>query len=358
MIDNYGIIGLMSGTSVDGLDMVYCELKHEREEWQFELRAAQTIDYDDALQLKLKKSTDLSALDLLKLNVDYGIWLGEKVNTFRQKFGIKTDYVASHGHTVHHRPENGITYQIGDGQQLANVTGLTVICNFRSKDVSLGGQGAPLVPVGDKYFFSEYNFCLNLGGISNISFDKDGKRLAYDIGLANMILDYLAAQIDLKYDEEGRVAKSGALNESLFRELNALSYYELSFPKSTGYEWFAESVIPLLKSSDISIVDKLCTAVHHVAYSVARDVKKFAGNGSEMLVTGGGAKNNFLVDCLKSYLAGSVSVHIPNIDIIEYKEAIVFGLLGVLRLRNEVNCLKSVTGAKYDSSGGVIYKPS
>ncbi|MEO0553791.1 MAG: anhydro-N-acetylmuramic acid kinase [Bacteroidota bacterium] len=358
MTHNYGIIGLMSGTSLDGLDIVYCDFKHERQEWQFELRAAKTIDYDDGMRLKLKKSIDLSALDLLKLNIDYGIWLGEKVNAFMQEFGVKADYVASHGHTVHHRPEEGITYQIGDGQQLANVTELTVICDFRSKDVSLGGQGAPLVPVGDKYLFSEYDFCLNLGGISNISFDQDGQRLAYDIGPANMILNYLATQIDLKYDEGGRMAISGVMNKSLFAELNDLSYYELPFPKSTGYEWFTESVIPLLESSDISTVDKLCTAVHHVSYSVAKDVKKFVSYGSQMLVTGGGAKNDFLIDCLRNYLTGSVSIHIPNNDIIEYKEAIVFGFLGALRLRNEVNCLKSVTGAKYDSSGGVIYKPS
>ncbi|MEM6524460.1 MAG: anhydro-N-acetylmuramic acid kinase [Bacteroidota bacterium] len=356
MTNHYEIIGLMSGTSLDGLDIAYCEFIYDQGKWRFNLKAAKSIDYNDEMRQRLKESVHLSALDLLELDSSYGIWLGEKVKAFMQEFKVKAEYVASHGHTVHHRPERGITYQIGDGQQLANILGLTVINDFRSKDVSLGGQGAPLVPIGDKYLFADYDFCLNLGGISNVSFDQAGKRIAYDIGLANMILNYLSAQVDLKYDAGGKMAESGDLDEVLFQELNNLAYYKLPYPKSTGYEWFVESVIPLLEKSETSIPDKLCTSVHHIAYSVAKDVKKFAVEKSRLLVTGGGAKNTFLMNCLRNYLGESTKVYVPDEDIIEYKEAIVFGLLGCLRLRNEVNCLSSVTGALQDTSGGIIYK--
>ncbi|MEM7107771.1 MAG: anhydro-N-acetylmuramic acid kinase [Bacteroidota bacterium] len=354
--ENYNMIGLMSGTSLDGLDIAYCEFALQDGKWQFDLKASRHIGYSDEMRIRLKEAIDLSALDLLELNTSYGSWLGENVKDFIQLFDARADYIASHGHTVHHQPERGITFQLGDGQQLANVSGLTVIGDFRSKDVSLGGQGAPLVPIGDKYLFPGYDFCLNLGGISNISFDKEGKRIAYDIGLANILLNYLTVQIDLTYDQGGQIAASGTLNKSLFQELNDLAYYKLPFPKSTGYEWFVEAVIPLLKSSTISTRDKLCTSVHHIAYSIAREVKKVSRRKSQMLVTGGGAKNHFLVSRLREYLGELVTVHIPPVDIIDYKEAIVFGLLGTLRLRNEVNCLSSVTGASRDSTGGIIYK--
>ncbi len=347
----------MSGTSLDGLDIAFCELKYHSGSWHFDLKASKSLEYNDEMCLTLKESIYLSALDLLKLNRDYGVWLGEMVRDFIQENQIKADYIASHGHTVHHRPELGITYQIGDGQQLANITRMTTICDFRSKDISLGGHGAPLVPIGDKYLFSEYDLCLNLGGISNVSFDLKEERVAYDIGLANMILNYITAKINLKYDKEGRRARSGALNKALFKELNALAYYQLPFPKSTGYEWFVSSVAPLVDASNISIEDKLCTAVHHIAYSIARDVKKYVKGRNRILVTGGGAKNTFLIQCLENYLGELVEVFIPDADIIEFKEAIVFGLLGVLRIRNETNCLKSVTGASQDYCGGVFYSP-
>lgn len=348
----------MSGTSLDGLDIAYCEFEHHEGKWSFELKAAQNIDYSDNMRRRLKESINLSAIELLALDIEYGKWLGNHVLSFMNEFGIKVDYIASHGHTVHHQPEKGITFQIGAGQEMANATGLPVICDFRSKDVSLGGQGAPLVPVGDQYLFSNYDFCLNLGGISNVSFEKDGSRIAYDIGLANMILNYITAEIGLKHDAGGVLAKSGKINETLFKQLNDLEYYSLPFPKSTGYEWFLACVVPLVDGCDISTEDKLCTGVHHIAYTVARDIQQHSKQGSQVMIAGGGAKNDFLMYCLREYLGKSAQVYIPKEEIIEFKEAIVFGLLGVLRLRNESNCLKSVTGATKDNCGGVIYNPS
>ncbi len=355
MTNTYNIIGLMSGTSLDGLDIVFCSFHYQNERWSFEIKGSKSIDYEDEWRQRLKTSIDLSVLDLLLLNNDYGRWLGEQVSAFIKEKKVSADFVASHGHTVFHQPDKGITYQIGDGQHLANTCGLKVICDFRSKDLSLGGQGAPLVPVGDKYLFSEYDFCLNLGGISNVSFDYKGQRVAYDIGLANMILNHITAQIGLRYDQNGEKARSGILNNDLFERLNDLTYYKLPFPKSTGYEWFCEEVVPIIEKSKATMEDKLHTAVHHIAFTVAQDIKQYASPGNSMLVTGGGAKNSFLVDCLKRYLGNAIQLAIPDAKIIEFKEAIVFSFLGILQQRGEVNCLKSVTGAQSDSCGGVVF---
>ena len=355
MTDTYNVIGLMSGTSLDGLDMVFCSFNYQNERWSFELRGSKNIDYEEVWRQRLKTSIALSALDLLLLNNDYGKWLGEQVRTFIKEQNIDADFVASHGHTVLHQPDKKATYQIGDGQHIANICGLKVICDFRSKDVSLGGQGAPLVPIGDKYLFSEYDFCLNLGGISNVSFDYKGERVAYDIGLANMVLNYLTNQMGLLFDEGGKIARSGALDDGFFNELNNLPYYSLPFPKSTGFEWFCDEVVPIVDKSNKSVEDKLHTAVHHIAFTVAKDIGQYTSMGSKLLVTGGGVKNTFLVECLKNHLGDSIEVIIPDSNIIGYKEAIVFAFLGVLRQRGEANCLKSVTGAREDSSGGVVF---
>ncbi len=347
----------MSGTSLDGLDIAHCTFRNEDDQWSFKLNAYQSIAYDRVLRSRLKQSIKLSALDLLLFNNEYGKWLGEQLKYFIKAAKVQVDFVASHGHTVFHQPDKGVTYQIGAGQEIARVSGLKTICDFRSKDVSLGGQGAPLVPVGDKYLFSDYDFCLNLGGISNVSFDHNGERVAYDIGLANMLLNYITNKIDLPYDEGGRLAESGMLDEDLFKRLNTLAYYQQPFPKSTGYEWFSEEVMPIIEASDQPLENKLCTAVHHIAFTVADDIKRFAKNESRVLVTGGGAQNTFLIEVLRNYLSGSVKVVIPSNEIIEFKEAMIFAFLGVLKSRNEVNGLRSVTGASVDSCGGVVYNP-
>ncbi len=356
MIKNsYKVIGLLSVTSLVGLDMVFCEFEKTENNWSFLLKAAKGIDYDEPLRMRLKDSIQLSAIDLLILNNEYGQWLGEQVVAFCHENSIEAELVASHGHTVLHQPHLGITYQIGSGQHLANTCGIDVICDFRRKDVALGGQGAPLVPIGDKHLFSEYNFCLNLGGISNVSFDHNGERLAFDIGLANMVLNYLTSQVGLTYDNNGAMARSGKLCEDLLDKLNQLAYYQLPYPKSTGYEWFCEEVVPIIDSSDASIENKLCTSVHHIAFQVAESVKKFSFPGSRMLVTGGGVKNSFLIDTLIKFTNGKVEVVVPDESIVNYKEAIVFAFMGVLCDLKEINCLQSVTGAHSDSSAGVRY---
>lgn len=348
----------MSGTSLDGLDLAFCNLALSEGNWKFNLLASKSVDYDYSLKKRLKQSVQLSALDLLLFNNEYGHWLGKRVLEFVGENHLEVDFVSSHGHTVFHRPEKGLTYQIGSGQHLANSCRLDVVSDFRTKDVTLGGQGAPLVPIGDKLLLSEYNFCLNLGGISNMSFTHKGERVAYDIGLANMVLNHLMHPEGRSYDDNGEIARAGKLSTPLFDQLNNLPYYESPFPKSTGYEWFCEQVMPIVDQSEEQLQDKLCTCVHHIAFQVAKEVKKFANPKNRLLITGGGVHNTFLIEKLRFYLDDQVEVVLPDKSLVNFKEAVVFAFMGVLRRREEVNCLRSVTGASSDSSVGVIYHPA
>ncbi|MDH5366465.1 MAG: anhydro-N-acetylmuramic acid kinase [Cyclobacteriaceae bacterium] len=356
--NNYKVIGIMSGTSLDGLDLAFCNFEVIEGQWSYKLYFSKSVTYDKSLMQDLKNSFHLPSIELLSLNNKYGRWLGEQINEFVSENDIQIDFVSSHGHTVFHQPEDGITYQIGSGQEIANICKTKVINDFRTLDVSLGGQGAPLVPIGDKYLFSEYDFCLNLGGISNISFEDNEKRMAYDIGIANMVLNHLTIPQGLSFDNNGDIAKSGKRCEDLFNQLNQLSYYKQPFPKSTGYEWFKDKVMPIVDNSEEQFKDKLCTCVHHIAYQIAKEVKKSSKPKGRLLITGGGANNTFLVETIQHYLDDKIEVVIPDKSIINFKEAIVFAFMGVLRYRNEINCLKSVTGSSKDSSTGVIYNPN
>ncbi|MGB5171897.1 MAG: anhydro-N-acetylmuramic acid kinase [Eudoraea sp.] len=355
----YKVLGLMSGTSLDGLDIAYCKIWKKLDRWHFEILKADTIYYDNGLRTQLMNSILLNAVDLLSLNNFYGSWLGLRAKEFILKNKLNIDFIASHGHTTHHRPERGLTYQIGSGQHLANESQEKVICDFRTNDVALGGEGAPLVPIGDQLFFSSYNFCLNLGGIANMSFLQNGKRVAYDIGLANMPLNYLTQKIGLSYDKGGEKAKKGKLNTGLLKELNSLSFYKENFPKSTGYEWFTEKVCPILESHKDSLENQLHTLIKHICEQITIQVK--ANNSNEkatLLVTGGGALNHYMMNVLQNELGENTELIIPSEQLISYKEALIFALMGVLRHEQEINVLKSVTGARKNSSSGVVYLPA
>jgi len=357
-MEKYKVLGMMSGTSLDGLDMAYCQFWKNNQVWNFEIRQCATIAYDKNLFHQLKNAIHLSEPEHAQLHREYGLWLGRQAKSFIQKHDLNVDFVASHGHTSHHRPKEGITFQLGEGQNLAESSEQKVICDFRSLDVELGGQGAPLVPIGDSLLLSEYAYCLNLGGISNISFQRNGKRTAYDIGLANMPLNYITEQIGLKYDMDGNLASSGKVLPKLLRQLNALPYYTSPYPKSTGYEWFSSEVRPLLDSSSAAHKDLLHTLIHHnceqIAYAVESEHSK---TGSQLLVTGGGALNSFFMKTLQEKLDGTCTVIVPPKKFIEYKEAMVFAFMGVLKLREEINVLASVTGARSDSSSGMVFTP-
>ncbi|MEW7291379.1 anhydro-N-acetylmuramic acid kinase [Aquimarina sp. 2304DJ70-9] len=354
----YKVIGLMSGTSLDGLDIACCHFENKNNTWSFSIVKTQSIDYTSALKEQLKNTVHLEASKLLAFHNEYGNWLGEQAKNFIKKYTLEIDFIASHGHTVFHQPEIGLTHQIGSGQHLANSSNHKVICDFRTNDVALGGQGAPLVPIGDQLLFNEYDFCLNLGGISNISFDSKAQRMAYDISPANMLLNFICQKINLEYDQGGQLAKTGKINPQLLDLLNALEYYNLPFPKSLGYEWFAEKVIPIIDNTQDSVENLLHTSVVHIATQIANGIKNTQKSDSTLLITGGGAKNNFLIEMLQQKLTGFAKVVIPSVDSIDFKEALIFAFMGVLRDRNEINCLKSVTGALKDSSSGVTYYPN
>lgn len=356
MQDTYTALGLMSGTSLDGLDLACCRFRKTASGWDYEVLAATSVDYTPEWESDLREAMHWPAVELAALDLRYGRWLGEQVDHFLRKHHQQVDLVASHGHTIHHRPDLGLTVQIGHGRALADTCGQTVVCDFRTRDVLHGGQGAPLAPIGDQELFAEYDYCLNLGGFSNVSFVRNGTRYAYDIGIANMVLNDLARQAGQAYDDEGQLARSGQIIPDLLQALNALPYYQQDYPKSTGYEWYLSDIKPLFTASNASIPDQLCTATHHIAFTLARDLSRLHRDQAETIfVTGGGACNTYLLAALRQNLPEKLTLQVPEPRLIAYKEAIIFALMGVLRLRHEPNCLPSVTGARQAVSGGEFF---
>jgi anhydro-N-acetylmuramic acid kinase len=350
-LQEYKVIGMMSGTSLDGLDIAYCVFRKEAQ-WVFEIGPATTIAYDARWKESLSTLEKKSAFEFVKTHSEYGHYLGQQVQRFIASHQLKPDFVASHGHTIFHQPHQKITTQIGDGAAIAGICGLPVVCDFRSLDVALGGQGAPLVPLGDAFLFPNAAACLNLGGIANISFQVSGLRMAFDICPVNMVLNYLAATLNLDFDDEGKAAASGKVNISLLQALNNLHFYMKPAPKSLGKEWVYEQFIPLLAATNCSTADKLATVTEHIALQIKSAIPGLPDNAS-MLITGGGAFNTYLVKRIEA-LSG-INCLVPESKIINYKEALIFAFLGMLRMLNEVNCLKSVTGAERDNIGGAIY---
>jgi len=348
---SYNVIGVMSGTSLDGVDIAYCVFSEEDGKWLYFIKYAELNKYDEYWNNTLLNIENSSAFDFVSTNKLYGHFIGKLLKNFIKKYNIQPDFIASHGHTIFHQPEKMITCQIGDGAAIAAETGLTVICDFRSLDVALGGQGAPLVPIGDKLLFAEYDFCLNLGGIANISFDKEKERIAFDICPVNIVLNKIAQNFGKVYDDNGFLASEGQINQELLNNLNELEYYKSYPPKSLGKEWVMKYFIPIINKSNLSDNDKLCTICEHIAIQISK-VVNFSEN-KKMMVTGGGAFNSFLISRIKDYC--KCVVIIPDSKTIEYKEALIFAFLGLLRMNNKNNCLSSVTGAKRDNIGGAVY---
>jgi len=289
------------------------------------------------------------------MDTELGHFYANQINAFHNRNNLHPDLVSSHGHTLLHEPEKGITFQAGSGRIMASKTGLTVVNDFRKADVAQGGQGAPLVPSGERLLFGDYGGCLNLGGIANISYDApDGRRIAYDICPVNMALNWLARKAGKQFDKGGAMASHGTVNASLLESLNRLYYYRLPPPKSLGREWFLEHFQPLLESSPHDLSDLAATVVEHICIQISGRIA--LSRVSSILVTGGGALNQFLMERLQDHTM--VPIEIPGRQIIEFKEALIFALLGVLRIRNEVNCLASVTGGKKDLSAGEIHQPT
>jgi anhydro-N-acetylmuramic acid kinase len=352
--DSYKVVGVMSGTSLDGIDLAHIYFTLIDNKWQIEIFECNTISYPAYWLNKLKIAIGFSEPELDNLNKDYTEFLGNTIKEFIREYKIVSlDAVCSHGHTILHQPQNGFTLQIGNLPEIATIINETVVCDFRVQDVKLGGQGAPLVPIGDRILFSAYDYCLNLGGFSNVSFEENNKRIAFDISPVNTVLNFYANKLGFDYDNKGKIAHSGKINSDVLNALNELAYYKKTFPKSLGFEFVKEVVLPLIEKYDIPIEDKMHTFIEHIALQTEIALPKKQG---KLLITGGGAYNDFLIDRIQFYLP-EMQIIIPNTKLLEYKEALIFALLGVLKLRNEINVLSSVTGAKTDHSSGIIYNP-
>lgn len=346
------IIGLMSGTSLDGLDIAYCDFSSQS---QFQLLAAETIPYSEQWRQRLASLHLASAEEYVRADAELGHLFGEMVMRFRNSHPGPVDCIASHGHTIFHQPSARFTSQIGDPNAIHADTGLPVVADFRRLDVALGGQGAPLVPIGDRMLFGQYDCCINLGGIANISYELNGKRIAYDISPCNMALNSLAAQMGLPYDPDGSYARQGTLLPNLLAKLETLEYYHLQPPKTLGKEWFEQRFLPLLEAfSDHPVTNLLNTVAEHISMRIAASIGECHLPTGKVLVTGGGANNRYLIDRIKANSPKS-EIESVNPQIIDFKEAIIFALLAYLRINGKVNALASVTGASRDSSTGAIF---
>ncbi|WP_299097601.1 anhydro-N-acetylmuramic acid kinase [uncultured Winogradskyella sp.] len=349
----YKVVAVMSGTSLDGIDVIYAIFRYDKD-WSFKIGHAETLKYSSQWKALLSNLVNKSLEELKELDIAYSEYLANAIQSFITKYNLsEIDFVASHGHTALHQPENKLTYQIGNRTVLADKLQQKVICDFRLQDVEYGGQGAPLVPIGDRLLFHNYDYCLNLGGFANVSFEENERRIAFDICPVNIVINHYVSKIGLEYDDRGKIASRGNVHEGLLSQLNQLEFYQQPAPKSLGLEWVKLHVFPNIDKLELKTEDILRTFTEHIALQIASVLK---GKGTSTLVTGGGAYNDFLIQQLR--LKTKSEIIIPNNEIIEFKEALVFGLLGVLRDRNEVNCLKSVTGAKQDHSSGKILNPN
>ena len=342
-------IGLMSGTSLDGLDLCFAKFTKQNSGWKYEILQAETLPYSDLWENKLRNSINLKAEELFELNSKFGFFLAKKTQEFIEKYSLKNiDVIASHGHTVFHQPEKKYTVQIGDGKAIKILTKIPVVYDFRTQDVLLGGNGAPLVPIGDELLFSEFDACLNLGGFSNISFKENGKRIAFDICPVNIVLNYFAKYLGKDFDENGNFAKAGKVNLEILEQLNSLDFYHQDPPKSLGIEWVNEFIFPKLRTETPE--NNLATFTEHAAFQIAEIFKKH--NLKKVLFTGGGTYNTHLLERISHY--SETEIIVPKKEVIDFKEALIFAFMGVLKINNEINVLSSATGSSEDHITGIL----
>ena len=346
----YIVAGIMSGTSLDGVDVAFCSFEEHKGNWHYEILAAKTFAYNISWRKALTEAPLLEGEALVRLDREYGNYLASLILSYVSRTGITPQLIASHGHTVFHNPEGGYSYQLGHGVNIAARTGIPVVYDFRSTDIAKAGQGAPLVPVGDKLLFAGFDSCLNLGGFANISFDWEGELTAFDICPVNIILNKLAQKNGQDYDKNGLIGRQGKVEPELLKELNRTGYYSKDPPKSLSREWFESEFLRLFEHSDISTEDKLATAYDHIACQIAQVLNSY--KIKKVLVTGGGALNRFLINRCKSKT--DAEIILPEKAILKYKEALIFACLGLLRVKNQINCMASITGATGNSVCGAV----
>lgn len=359
----YRAIGLMSGSSLDGLDIVFTELEESGGKWGYNIRHAETLPYADEWVKKLSSATQLTALEYMRLHTAYGQYVGQQVNAFVEKHNLyhQVQLIASHGHTTFHEPQNKLTAQLGDGAAIAAATGINVVSDLRAMDVALGGQGAPIVPIGEKLLLGNYPLLLNIGGIANISAALPEGYTAFDICPANRVLNMLAQEAGFAYDEGGALAAKGFVRDEPLAKMNREPYYITKYPKSLANNFGTDTIYPVLKNANLSVQDALRTMVEHICIQITRSVGRLVNKLPEdsprqMLVTGGGAFNGFLIERLQASLkVMGVELIVPEPELVNYKEALIMALLGMLRWREENTVLHSVTGASRSSIGGAVW---
>ncbi len=354
----YNVIGIMSGTSLDGLDIASCEFTFETD-WKFKILYSETIEYSEIWKSKLSNAFFLDNTGIESLDNEYGAYIAEVVMKFIQKYNLQIDLISSHGHTIFHKPKEKISLQIGSGRIIAQKLGIITISNFRQQDVMLGGQGAPLVPIGDHLLFSEYDLLLNLGGFANISWrNEKGIREACDIGPCNILFNAICNKINLNMDADGALAKSGKLIPELYEKWNQLEFFKLNHPKSLGREWFEENYKQDINLEKYSANDLLATASTHIADQILIFISKIKVNKAfKLLCTGGGSYNTYLIKKINSLIPIESELIKPSNKIINFKEALIFAFIGLLRFQGKNNVLASVTGASKDHSSGEIFIP-
>ncbi|MEM9719780.1 MAG: anhydro-N-acetylmuramic acid kinase [Bacteroidota bacterium] len=351
-------VGVMSGTSLDGVDLVAAEFSWtEKEIYQYSILSSRSIPYSDQWVSRLANLIDQSGEIFAKTHVYYGHFLGATIRNFIKEENISPDFVGSHGHTIFHQPEKNFTAQIGDGETVVSYLTCPYVTNFRNKDVALGGQGAPLVPLGEKYLFPGRHLFLNLGGFCNLAVEG----LAYDVSSCNGVLNYLVQQIypELPFDDKGNLAASGNFSEALFTELEALPFYQAAAPKSLGWEWVIEEVLPIVNRSELPIQDKLHTFCHHVANQIFQSLRALNRQNESILISGGGTHNEFLISLIAERLS-TLDIHIEKpVDdsFIDFKEALIFSFLALRTLTGKPTILPSATGASEAGITGSIHLP-
>jgi anhydro-N-acetylmuramic acid kinase len=358
----YKVIGLMSGSSLDGLDIAYCHLEETGGTWRYQIMNSACVALPEHFKTSFVNINNITVHDYLMLDSAFGKWQAQQINTFitNNKLEHKVDVIASHGHTTLHNPSNGYSAQIGCGAQMAAITGIVVINNLRSADVARGGQGAPIVPIAEQLLFANNNAFLNIGGICNITFKTPNNITAFDVCPANRMLNYLSNLIDMPYDAQGAEATKGVIHEGLLQELNALDFYKKIAPKSLANEFGTGVVLPMFEKYNCSVQDKLRTACEHIATQIAHAVNlnNISNEALKILVTGGGAFNTFLIQLITEKCSiHNATIEVPDAETINYKEALAMALIGALRWREEDNVLATVTGASSNSVGGALWLP-
>lgn len=347
--EKYSVLGQMSGTSLDGMDLGLFHFWEENGAWKFEIGEAETIAYPDTWKKDLAHSLEKSSEELIRMDRDYGMWVGKAIRDFCIRHACIPLLAGCHGHTVWHQPAKGFTLQIGHGGAIAMHSELMVVNDFRSQDVALGGQGAPLVPIGDVLLFPNLNWCLNIGGIANLTDKKNA--IAYDVCPANILLNHFVQKLGLEYDRNGEHARQGKVVSELLDAWLALPYFAEAAPKSLGKEWVDGQILNT-DFNEFSTEDLLATAVEMTSKLICEKLKTLGPNG---MVTGGGAHNAYLMERIEFH--SGFQILRANTELIEFKEALIFGFMGLLRYLNRVNVVSNYTGSSRDHSAGSVWLP-